>query len=59
MVDERRSGQVALTDGEAAKLAIEVLFEQDSLSPANKKLARQAAEKVKEALLEYENGKVE
>ena len=55
VVDEQRSGQAALT----GKLAIEVLFEQDGLSPANKKLAKQAAEKVKEALLEYENSRVE
>lgn len=59
VVDEQRSGKGSLTDGEAAKLAIEVLFEQNGLSPANKKLAKQAAEKVKEALLEYENSRVE
>ena len=59
VVDEQRSGKGSLTDGEAAKLAIEVLFEQDGLSPANKRLAKQAAEKIKEALLEYVNGKVE
>lgn len=59
VVDEQRSGKAALTDGEAARLAIEVFFEQDGLSPANKKLARGAAEKVKEVLLEYVNSKVE
>ena len=59
VVDEQRSGKGSLTDGEAAKLAIEVLFEQDGLSPVNKRLAKQAAEKIKEALLEYVNGKVE
>lgn len=59
VVDEQRSGQAALTDGEAGKLAIEVLFEQDGLSPANKRLAKQATGKIKEALLEYVNGKVE
>ena len=58
-MDEQRSGQAALTDGEAAKLTIEVLFEQDGLSPVNKKLARAAAAKLKEALLEYVGNKVE
>ena len=59
VVDEQRSGKAALTDGEAVRLAIEVFFEQDGLSPANKRLAKQAAEKVKEALMEYVNDKVE
>ena len=59
VVDEQRSGQAALTDGEAAKLTIEVLFEQDGLSPVNKKLARAATAKLKEALLEYVGNKVE
>ena len=59
VVDEQRTGQTTLTDGEAARAAIEVLFERDGLSPANKKLAKRAAEKVKAVLLEYANGKVE
>ena len=59
VVDEQRSGKAVLTDGEAVRLAIEVFFEQDGLSPANKRLAKQAAEKVKEALMEYVNDKVE
>ena len=59
VVDEQRSGQAALTDAEAAKLAIEALFEQDTPCATNKRLARQAAEKVKEALVEYASNKVE
>lgn len=58
VVAEEKDDLRDLEPGEAAKTVIEILFEQDSLSPVNKKLARKTAAKLKEVLLEYLNEKV-
>lgn len=58
VVAEEKDNLRDLKPGEAAKTVIEILFEQDSLSSVNKKLAQKTAAKLKEVLLEYLNEKV-